>query len=174
MCSAPSTAHSGVTSPGAARDPFAGPPPRIGVSSSPSAGSAALPGAHSPTAAGRSPGPPSRPRTRRPPACPRNTGAWPRLSAAAVPTASVRNRGDPAASEQRPEERTGNRQQQFPEGPRGLRVPRGRARRKWAHVPCRTTVYVEGRELSLRLLGSAAGRRWRATGEPAEAAGGSR
>lgn len=129
-----------------------------------------LPGAHSPTAAGMSPGPPSRPRTRRPPACPRNTGAWPRLSAAAAPTASVRNRCDPAASEQRPEERTGSRQQQLPEGPRGLRVPRGRARRKWAHVPCRTSVYVEGRELSLRLLGSAAGRRWRATGEPAEAA----
>lgn len=35
-----------------------------------------LPGAHRPTAADMHPDPPSRPRTRRPPACPHNTGAW--------------------------------------------------------------------------------------------------
>lgn len=35
-----------------------------------------LPGAHRPIAADMHPDPPSRPRTRRPPVCPHNTGAW--------------------------------------------------------------------------------------------------
>lgn len=35
-----------------------------------------LPGAHRQTAADMHPDPPSRPHTRRPPACPHNTGAW--------------------------------------------------------------------------------------------------
>lgn len=125
-----------------------------------------LPGAHSPTAADMRPGPPSRPRTRRPPACPRNTGAWLRLPPSAAPTASVRNSSNPATREQSPEERTGNRQQQFPVVPRGLRVPRGRARRKWAHVTCRTSVYVSGKGV----VPATAGLRWRAAREPVEAA----
>lgn len=58
-------------------------------------GARALPGAHSGTAAGRRPGPPSRRRTRRPPACPRNTAAWlrrPPATAALLPAATAATR----------------------------------------------------------------------------------
>lgn len=59
----------------------------------------ALPGAHRPTAADTHPGPPSRPRTGRPPACPRNTGAWLRPPPSPHQIAVFRQRRPPAPGE---------------------------------------------------------------------------
>lgn len=79
---------------------------------------AALPWAHSPTAVDMRPGPPSHPRTRRPSACPRNTGAWLRLPPQLPRPASGHNDCHPAGARM---EGTGSRQQQLPAGPGTLR-----------------------------------------------------
>lgn len=136
------------------------PPPCFGVSISLSARPAALPGAHSQTAANMRPGPPSRPRTRRRPACPRNTGAWLRLQNPRPQKLSLQPPGPSCRPATPTAEGTGNRQKQLPAGSRGLQVPRGRARRKWAHVRCRASaVCVREAKWALKLRGSAPGRR---------------